>query len=312
MKALTFSNTSESQALTVSESLSTLLKSATSENTRSSYLIALNQFNNWVPTGAPLSDSICAEYVSFIEQSGRAVASAKMFSAAMNKLSSQNNQPSPIGSLTKSAIAGFSRQARNRGRGQAQGIGWESADFIAKRSSELGSLSGIRNAAIVAVMSDGLLRISEVSNLTVSDFQVQSDGSGRLTIQHSKTDQSGQGATVYLGQPTTNLVNHWLSESGISDGYLFRSIRKGSKALGTSKLSTVSIRTSIKQAAENAGIENVRGHSLRVGSAQSLASRGASLVAMQQAGRWNDPSMPSHYAKAELAARGAVAKLRYG
>ena len=54
------------------------------------------------------------------------------------------------------------------------------------------------------------------------------------------------------------------------------------------------------------------GHSLRVGSAQSLATAGASLVEMQVAGRWQSPNMPGYYAQGQLARQGAVAKLRYG
>ena len=57
-----------------------------------------------------------------------------------------------------------------------------------------------------------------------------------------------------------------------------------------------------------AGVEGfISGHSLRVGSAVSLAQAGASVVDMQNAGRWKSPQMPAHYAKAELAERGAVA-----
>ena len=50
---------------------------------------------------------------------------------------------------------------------------------------------------------------------------------------------------------------------------------------------------------------------LKVAVTQSLARRGASLVEMQTAGRWKSPVMPAHYAQAELAALGAVARLRY-
>ena len=53
------------------------------------------------------------------------------------------------------------------------------------------------------------------------------------------------------------------------------------------------------------------GHSLRVGSAQSLAAAGASVVEMQQAGRWKSPAMPGQYARKQMARRGAVARLRY-
>ena len=57
-----------------------------------------------------------------------------------------------------------------------------------------------------------------------------------------------------------------------------------------------------------AGVEGfISGHSLRVGSAVSLAQAGASVIDMQNAGRWKSPQIPAHYAKAELAERGAVA-----
>ena len=46
--------------------------------------------------------------------------------------------------------------------------------------------------------------------------------------------------------------------------------------------------------------------------AQSLAAGGASIVEMQTAGRWQSPAMPGHYARGQLAARGAVARVRYG
>ena len=63
--------------------------------------------------------------------------------------------------------------------------------------------------------------------------------------------------------------------------------------------------------AEMAGVEGfISGHSLRVGSAVSLAQAGASVVDMQTAGRWKSSQMPAHYAKAQLAERGAIARFK--
>ena len=56
----------------------------------------------------------------------------------------------------------------------------------------------------------------------------------------------------------------------------------------------------------------VSGHSLRIGSAQTLAEEGASLVELQTAGRWWSPSMPGRYVHGQEASRGAVARLRGG
>ena len=78
------------------------------------------------------------------------------------------------------------------------------------------------------------------------------------------------------------------------------------------RLTVISARRIIKKWAKAAGIEGfISGHSLRVGTPVSLAQSGATLVDMQTAGRWGDPKMPAHYAKAELAERGAVARFFY-
>ena len=50
------------------------------------------------------------------------------------------------------------------------------------------------------------------------------------------------------------------------------------------------------------------GHSLRIGMAVDLAGAGIELPALMVAGRWESARMPAHYARGELAAKGAVAR----
>ena len=100
--------------------------------------------------------------------------------------------------------------------------------------------------------------------------------------------------------------------AGLDDGPLFRRIRRGDR-VEASAITDRAARSIIQARAADAGIEGrVSGHSLRIGAAQSLAAAGAGLVELQQAGRWDSPSMPAHYARGQLAARGAVARLRHG
>ena len=67
------------------------------------------------------------------------------------------------------------------------------------------------------------------------------------------------------------------------------------------RLSVDGARVAIKTRAQAAGMDGfISGHSLRVGSAISLAEAGASVVEMQVAGRWKSPQMPAYYAKAEF------------
>ena len=239
--------------------------------------------------------------------------------AALRFRARHGGAPDPVGPLSERVLAGFRRSGAGRGRGQVTGVGWAQSDAAAALSAR-GGLAGLRDAALIAVASDALLRVSELVALEVGDIDW---GTSTVTVRRSKTDQEGEGAVLYLGQPTLRRVRAWLEASGLDpqspslDGPLFRPVTK-SGLVGTAALSARSVRRIIQARAEAAGVgpENpslgrVSGHSLRVGAAQSLAQAGASLVEMQQAGRWQSPSMPGHYARVELASRGAVARLRY-
>ena len=156
-------------------------------------------------------------------------------------------------------------------------------------------------------------RSSEVAALRCDDIQEDGDGNGLLSIRQSKTDQEGDGAILFLGALTMRRVRAWKKAAGISTGPLFRPVRVGGM-VEERALSARSVRSVIQKRAKQAGIDGVRisGHSLRVGSAQSLALRGASLVELQQAGRWTSPHMPGRYVRGQLASLGPVARIRYG
>ena len=143
---------------------------------------------------------------------------------------------------------------------------------------------GLRDCAIIRVMSDGLLRVSELCAIEVEDIEKQNDGSGILTIRQSKTDQEGKGRTVYLGMPTIDAVDRWQAVSKVQDGVLFRRVWKENGKVGNNPLTTNGLRDMLKARAKEAGIDaRVSGHSLRIGSAESLAERGATLVQLQNA-----------------------------
>ena len=172
------------------------------------------------------------------------------------------------------------------GRGQVAGRGWAAAEAAASIASNGGaSVAGLRDGALLRVMSDGLLRISEASALQVADVEAIADG-GTVTIRASKTDQQGDGAVRFLGAPTVAAVQCYIEAAGITDGPLFRRIRKGGRVTAAG-LGADSIRAIVrKRAAAVDGITGrIGGHSLWVGTARELAADGASLVELQQGGR---------------------------
>ena len=260
----------------------------------------------------PLDDEALADYLGCLYDAGLSAASAGIVVAAVRFRARLQGQASPAGPATERVLAGFRRKARDRGPGQVAGIRWEQADAAAALAASGGDMASLRDAAILTVTSDALLRVSEASALDVEDIEYADDGSGRLTVRRSKTDQEGRGAVRYLGPSTVARVRAWLKAAGHSSGPLFRSLWRGG-TVRDRRLLDRSVRRIVRRRAREAGIEGrISGHSLRVGAAQSLAAAGASLVEMQTAGGWDSPAMPGRYAAGQMAGRGAVARLRYG
>jgi site-specific recombinase XerD len=188
-----------------------------------------------------------------------------------------------------------------------EGLIWQDVERIAAFAEADKTIAGLRDSAMIRLMSDCLLRVSEVVAVNVGDLHKST-----LRIKSSKTDQEGRGEVLYVGGPTLKLINCYCTRAEIDKGALFRRIRRGDHVTNE-RLTVVSARRIIKARAAAAGVEGlISGHSLRVGSAVSLAQAGASVVDLQTAGRWQSPQMPAHYAKAELAERGAVARFFYG
>ena len=297
-------------------SVAAALEAATSKNTRRVYHSGWERWHRWAADrGAVLMPADPAAVAAYLAERAEQVspAAVRLDRASIAAAHRACGEADPcVHEGVRQVMRGISRTGRDQGRGQVAGLDWRAADLAAGIAANEGhSLAGLRDAALIMVGSDALLRVSEIAALTVADVQVQSDGSGTVTIHASKTDQEGRGHTRYLGAPTVAAVQRWMQAAGISAGPLFVRVRRGDVA-GTKPLDVRSIRSIIAKRAAAAGIpDRVSGHSLRVGSAQSLAAAGAGLVELQQAGDWKAPQMPARYARHQFAARGAVAKLRY-
>lgn len=287
---------------------------ALAANTRRAYRGALARLDAHLG-GDPLDDASLAAYIRHLRDTGKSPRTANTLLAAVRFITKLQGVPHPAGPETQLAMRRMRRDAKGRGYGQVTGVTWAQADAAsALASTDRRTLAGLRDAAIIALASDAMLRVSEIAAIEVSDLELLEDGAGLLKIRYSKTDQEGRGAAAFIGAPTMRRVRDWLEASGLTTGAVFRHVRRNN-VIGANHMSAFALRTIIAKRSAAAGVEGrVSGHSLRVGGAQSLAAAGASVVAMQLAGRWVSVRMPAHYARGQLAlaARGAVAKLRYG
>ena len=282
-------------------------------NTRRAYLSALRGLHAWLRerrAGQALDDAALAEYLAVLAVQRRCVSSAAQVVAAVKWRAKSHGVASPAGAKAAEALKHY-RKSAPAGPGQVRGISWEEADRMRDLAAAAGTARGLRDTALIAMTSDALLRVSEVSNVQIRDVEFEADGSARLLVRRSKTDRRGRGAVLFLGPPTARLVREWMTAAKIEQGALFRRINRAG-AVSQHGMGAASVRRVIVQRAKAAGVDGrVSGHSLRVGSAQSLSKRGAGLVAMQRAGRWASPDMPAGYTRSQAAAEGAVARLRH-
>ena len=262
-------------------------------NTVRAYKNAVDKIDMWLGE-LPLNDTTLAQFIKQMCESENqySLSTIRIVVAAVNKRSQLLNQPQVSGPRTKTALETASVATRERGMGQVKGLEWQDVQRICAVAEADGTIAGLRDSAMIQLMSDCLLRVSEVVAVNIEDV-------GKvLTIWQSKTDQQGKGAVVSIGIPTLATINEYRVRASIDRGALFRRIRRGD-VVTTERLTPDSVRRIIKKWAGEARIPKARysGHSLRVGSAISLAQAGAGIPEMQQVGRWKSKDMPAYYAR---------------
>jgi integrase len=150
-------------------------------------------------------------------------------------------------------------------------------------------LKGLPDRALLLLGFAGAFRRSELVALNVEDIEETESGL-RVTIRRSKTDQEGIGQTIAIVRGSVACpvaaVKAWREAAGITSGRLFRSVRKGGKALGGG-LSAQAVANVVKAQARAVGLEPAQfaGHSLRSGFLTSAAKRGASIFKMMDVSR---------------------------
>ena len=292
--------------LQLPEETAFLIKASIAENTQKAYQRALQSLETWL-SGRTLSDPLLANYITALHETGKSPATIGQAIAAVKWQLKHQSQETLNFPVTQATLAGIRREGKDRGRGQVDGLIWQDVERVCIYAETEGTLIGLRDSAMIRLMSDCLLRISEVVAVNVGDFK-----GSTLTLRSSKTDQEGAGETLYVCEATRNMLNRYRERAGITRGAVFLHIRRGDHIQST-RLNPHSARRVIKKRAAHAGVQGfISGHSLRVGSAVSLAQAGATVVDMQVAGRWKSSQMPAHYAKAELAERGAIARFKDG
>ena len=287
-------------------------------NTRRAYEAAWKQFAAWCDAegygSLPAAPETVAAYLVHRADEGRSISTIKVDRAGIRYYHQTRGADSPTQSAGVSRVLrGLARRAAAgklvQGRGQAAGL---SANHLAAiratahrrrvyrggghESEKAARRRGAVDVALVSVMRDALLRRSEAAALAWKDVTFLADGTARLAIRRSKTDQDGEGAIQFIGKDAAQALQAIQGDAAPSK-HLF-GLRSGR-----------AVSNRIAAMARAAGLgEGFSGHSPRVGMAQDLAANGASTTELMGAGRWSAHRMPAHYTRAQAAGRGAVAR----
>lgn len=160
------------------------------------------------------------------------------------------------------------------------------------------SLTGLRNRAMLALGYELLTRRSELVSLRDGDLTERADGTFRVLIRKSKSDPYGEGRTAFTSRATADLLKDWLAERGQGTSWLFCPIYHGvplDRAISSAAVSRL-----VKAAARSAGMDPhaakaFSGHSMRVGAAQDLLTKGLDTAAIMRAGGWKSVSILARY-----------------
>lgn len=278
-------------------------------NSRRAVASDLRIFAEWcagrgLPT-VPAAPEAVAEFLAAMAET-RAVATVRRYAASIALLHRAAGYPPPT--QTTTVRLALKRLARLKGTRQVQALGLTEATIGAILDAAGTTVIDRRDVALVLVARDLLARRRELVALDVADVARQPDGSGRVLVARSKTDQAAAGAVLYLSPRAMAAVTAWCTAAGITSGPLFRSVRRNGRVGG--RLPDGEVPRLFRKLMAAAGLpsDGVSGHSCRVGMAQDLVAAGATLAELMQAGRWKSPAMPARYAENQLAGQGAVAR----
>lgn len=161
--------------------------------------------------------------------------------------------------------------------------------------------TAVRNAAIVSLLYDSLIRASELCALRCDDVDLEV---GQLLIASGK---GGDGRYAYFGSDTTVSLRAWLEirPRSPTEPWLFVSIWGNTPGC---HLTTRGLRMILKKLGERAGVDAVSPHAFRRGGAAAATLAGMPSRMVQLLGGWSNIRMVELYTRA-LAANSETVKM---
>lgn len=161
-------------------------------------------------------------------------------------------------------------------------------------TADQATATAVRNAAIVSLLYDSLIRASELCALRCDEVDLEA---GQVLIASGK---GGDGRYAYFGSDTTVALRAWLEIRlrSPTQPWLFISIWGNTPGC---QLTTRGLRIILKKLGERAGVDAVSPHAFRRGGAAAVTLAGMPSRMVQLLGGWSNIRMVELYTRALLA-----------
>jgi len=199
-----------------------VLDSLHSESTRRAYSRALNDFTTWAAENADgFNRRTVNAYVSHLRSTGASASSVNQRLSAIRKLASEAAENGLVDFQTAASIQRIKGVAQ-RGTRAGNWLTLEQAQAMLRRP-DTSTLVGLRDRAILAVALGCGLRRKELATLTIEHIQ-QREGRWAIVDIVGKRNKV---RTIPMPSWVKHAVDCWTVAAGITDGHVFRPIRKG-------------------------------------------------------------------------------------
>lgn len=179
---------------------------------------------------------------------------------------------------------------------------------------EIAALAELRDKLLLNLLNNSMIRTFEVQHLRWEDITAHPNGTGTIRVPVTKGHYS-DGRTQFLTRTTMALLAAWqgaimahiatAQEPVADNGFIFWVL---SPKL-VNRISRNAVSAAVKRGGLALGTDKYSGHSTRVGTACDIVRSGGGVAEATQAGGWKRPDQVISYARNEIAAQGAVARL---
>lgn len=261
----------------------------------------------------PVTLSVLRDFLADRIAAGRKRATLERCLSTLSIVHRLVGLPSPMDSMEfKLMWRGLRREHLSARQRQAKGLTMADLEVILA-TLDPEQPRDLRDAAMLCTAFETMFRRSELIGILVQDLTTEPDGSGRIFLAHSKTDQEGAGALQFVTPSTVELLRSWMAKAQISEGPIFRSCAHNRETFDK-PLSDRDVARIFKTRALAAGLdaELVSGHSTRVGATQDLMANNFSAAEIMRQGRWKSERMIARYSESLAAGRSAMARMAKG